>query len=146
MAKSSAPKFNFSNLSSAELTALAIHYENSLMKTNKPTYPFLEAVLNTLGEKLEEIAVEKPEQSMKLLLEISAISSALTHLLPVQPEYQNIDELAEKLTEEQVKKLLIHSISGTFMIQQLNLLFQRVSLKITALQKGAINLEQKLPA
>lgn len=139
-------KMDYSDLSPAQLTALAIHYENSLMNTNKPTYPFFEAVLNTLGEELEEIAEMKSESSMKLLSEIFAISSSLTHLLPALPEYQNVDGVADKLTEEKVKNLLVHSIAGTFMVQQLNFLFERISLRITALQKGAVNIEQKLPS
>ncbi|KMK50436.1 hypothetical protein RO21_11825 [[Actinobacillus] muris] len=127
-------KLDFSDLSTAELTAVSISYENSLMKTDKPVYPYTASLLETLTEESVLIAKQKPEIAIKLAGELNAIAGAMCRVMPAPP-LSTPDDMAKMLTAEELKWHLVNSNATTFVSKQLTYLVGQI---IMALESHSV--------
>lgn len=122
---------DWSDFNEVEQKAIAIGFSNFENGTNQPTFPFIAAVLEELGENLASIALTRPNSAKKCISELETFERVLIGLFP--------EELNDHpdLTEKHVKKFLLYSNVMCFLIEQLQQLRLQMAFSLELLENQA---------
>lgn len=131
MAKNSkTEQMDWTDLTTAEIHAISIINRNAIDGTVEPAFPFLDAVFDELANELKGIIATREQSAVAVAGEINAIVKVLIDVIPTATN----DEL-QALSDTEIKRYLLKSISLRFLISVLN----RLSDSITTVNAEMLN-------
>ncbi|RZN56978.1 hypothetical protein [Avibacterium paragallinarum] len=110
-------KRNLAGFTETELQALGINRDNFICGTTRPEFPYIAAVFEAVAEELARIAEATPNAAIQFAKEANAIIKKLRELSPVPP-LEEIEELAEQYSEEELASRLLGCTVCDFLAYQ----------------------------